>query len=246
MMAAQGSQLPPRSQLTLPSPVGGTPTLALRTCAVACITVAAYAVFKPRADSSALFIPASLAPTSSPSATLSPAVTSTPLPRRRLVVSRYNEDISWAAPYAADTIVYNKGPALSDPTPFKHVHASPNVGREAHAMLSYGIDHWDELPDFTVFAQGEPFHHLPQIFRSDAELWAALEGKAFTPHWARWQPGWRLASWAGQTLTEAAPGTTSLGTFWAHHFPDIPLPPDCGCYPAYFTSILAAPRSGAA
>lgn len=81
----------------------------------------------------------------------------------KIVVSRYNEDIKWTYQFP-NVIIYNKGPPLSD----LNVIPLENVGREGHTYYQYIVDHYDDLDNFTVFLQGNPFDHSPNIIQT---LW---------------------------------------------------------------------------
>jgi len=80
----------------------------------------------------------------------------------RIVISRYKEDISWANGLSRDEVViYHKSdtPCVS-PHP---VVSLANVGREGHTYAYHILTHYDTLDDFTVFLQGYPFDHSPQL-----------------------------------------------------------------------------------
>ena len=67
----------------------------------------------------------------------------------QIVVSRYNEDISWTFKYYPNIIIYNKGE--------DHISDSislPNVGRESHTYLYHIVSNYHQLADRTVFVQG--------------------------------------------------------------------------------------------
>jgi len=76
-----------------------------------------------------------------------------------LVVSRYNENISWlfSAPFNRyPTIVYEKSPNPHPdcvPPPCERV-ILPNVGRCDHTYLHYIITHYHNLPDKIIFLPG--------------------------------------------------------------------------------------------
>lgn len=77
-----------------------------------------------------------------------------------IVVARYKEDLSWLRPeYYANTVVYNKGPDVELP-PSVRQHRLPNIGLESHTYLQYIIDHYDRLPPWVVFTQGNPTPHV--------------------------------------------------------------------------------------
>ncbi|MDR1192411.1 MAG: DUF3431 domain-containing protein [Verrucomicrobiales bacterium] len=87
-----------------------------------------------------------------------------------LVVARYREDLAWTrnVPAGVRVTVYNKGgPLPLTATPL------PNIGREAHTYLQHIVSRYDSLAPLTVFAQGRPFDHAPDLHRV---LRAAADG----------------------------------------------------------------------
>ena len=75
-----------------------------------------------------------------------------------VVVSRYNEDLSWLSIVRHKKIVYNKGYVLgSDSIPLE------NIGREAHTFLYHIVNNYFRLSDWTIFLQGHPFDHCSNI-----------------------------------------------------------------------------------
>lgn len=81
----------------------------------------------------------------------------------KIIIARYNENIEWTQrlPPDIDVIVYNKGDKL-----LNHkgtVVDLPNVGREGHTYYKYIYDNYDNLDDYTIFLQGNPFEHSPQL-----------------------------------------------------------------------------------
>lgn len=77
----------------------------------------------------------------------------------KIVVSRFNECVEWTKIFD-NVIIYNKGPILSG---FANSKTLENVGREGHTYYTYICDNYDNLEDFTVFLQGYPFDHSPNI-----------------------------------------------------------------------------------
>jgi hypothetical protein len=81
---------------------------------------------------------------------------------RVVVISRYNEDTSWAQSVAdawpggrASFVVYDKQNA-SNP------HSVPfNKGHEASTFLQYVIEYWDALPEWSFMVHADEFswHH---------------------------------------------------------------------------------------
>jgi hypothetical protein len=76
-----------------------------------------------------------------------------------IVVARYNEDLEWTKNFS-NVIVYNKGNPLSDDFNEKYLN---NVGREGHTYYKHIYDNYDNLADYTIFLQGNPFDHSPNI-----------------------------------------------------------------------------------
>jgi len=79
----------------------------------------------------------------------------------KIIVARYNEDISWTQEFS-NVIIYNKGSIIYDipQIPLK------NVGRESHTYYHYIYTNYGNLDDFTVFLQGNPFDHSPNIIHN--------------------------------------------------------------------------------
>ena len=76
-----------------------------------------------------------------------------------IVVARYNEDVQWTKQFQ-NVIIYNKGTKLEDG--YNEIILD-NVGREGHTYYKYICDHYKDLPDYTIFLQGNPFDHSPNI-----------------------------------------------------------------------------------
>lgn len=84
-----------------------------------------------------------------------------------LVVARFEEELAWLrrVPPSVRVRVYNKGPDVAVPRPGAQVDPLPNVGREAHAYLHHIARHYDDLAPVSVFVQGKPFDHVPDLHR---------------------------------------------------------------------------------
>jgi hypothetical protein len=87
-----------------------------------------------------------------------------------IVVARYNEDTSWTKKLE-NVLVYNKGQPQPD---YKEIEL-PNVGREGHTYYKHICDNYDNLSDITIFLQGNPFDHSPNIFASIERLKKTIE-----------------------------------------------------------------------
>jgi hypothetical protein len=76
-----------------------------------------------------------------------------------IVVARYNENIEWTNQFP-NVIIYNKGSKIEEK--YNQV-VLENVGREGHTYYKYICDNYDTLEDYTIFLQGNPFDHSPNI-----------------------------------------------------------------------------------
>ena len=82
-------------------------------------------------------------------------------PRFELVVARYGEDLAWLkrVPKKFQITVYDKGNGASGAIPLS------NEGREAHTYLHHLSRRYDSLADLTIFVQGHPFDHAPDLHK---------------------------------------------------------------------------------
>jgi hypothetical protein len=78
----------------------------------------------------------------------------------KIIVSRYNEDIEWTNNFKKNIILYNKGNEL--PSEYNSI-ILPNVGREGHTYYYHIYNNYDNLADYNIFLQGNPFDHSPHI-----------------------------------------------------------------------------------
>ena len=81
-----------------------------------------------------------------------------------IIVARYNEDIEWTKQFMngfVKVIVYNKGIKLVEED-YNEI-LMENVGREGHTYYSYIVNNYDNLDDYTIFLQGNPFDHSPNL-----------------------------------------------------------------------------------
>lgn len=77
----------------------------------------------------------------------------------KIVVARYNENVEWTKKYP-NVLIYNKGAPLIG---YTNVVDLPNVGREGHTYYYHIYTNYDNLDDYTVFLQGNPFDHTPNL-----------------------------------------------------------------------------------
>lgn len=79
-----------------------------------------------------------------------------------IIVARYNENIEWTRNFK-NVIIHNKGNKLGNG--YNEVFLN-NVGREGHTYYKYICDNYDKLDDYTIFLQGRPFDHSPNIINN--------------------------------------------------------------------------------
>jgi len=77
------------------------------------------------------------------------------MPSYHLVVAKYKEDMRWTETIHSENLyIYDKS---DNNTPYTHL---ANVGRESHTYIHHIVEHYDNLPDFIIFVQGNPFDHI--------------------------------------------------------------------------------------
>lgn len=145
-----------------------------------------------------------------------------------VVVARYCEDVAWTEQLSPDwrVLVYDKsqgGPRQRLATDPDGPHEAPlwagsiplaNVGGEGHTYLTHIVTRWDELADTTLFLQGRPFDHVPQLIEHAPVV---VED---SPSFYQW--GYFLSctpdGWPHH------PGLTELAEMFAVFYPDTPMP----------------------
>lgn len=92
-----------------------------------------------------------------------------------LVISCFNNDISWLDAYPNNYIIYDRGNAPVHPryNPIR----STNVGYNIWDMMRYIVDHYDNLPEVVTFIKGNifPRHVTRDYFEKN------MNNKVFTP-----------------------------------------------------------------
>jgi hypothetical protein len=102
-------------------------------------------------------------------------------PKAFLVISKYNEDVSWVKSLTDDYIIYNKGEVL--PPEYNQIQL-PNFGANQYDIFHYIYNNYNNLPDLIAFMQGNPFDHcLPDRFNKLIynESFTSLFGDAYYP-----------------------------------------------------------------
>jgi len=97
-----------------------------------------------------------------------------------LVVARYREKLGWLSrvPDSYDVIVRNKG-GDTECVPWNvgrivDIDHLANIGRESHTISDFIAERYNTLPEWLVFAQGDPFDHSPffiDLLEAGAPTW---------------------------------------------------------------------------
>lgn len=76
-----------------------------------------------------------------------------------LVVSNYNNDIAWVTDYTANYLVYDQSADAEYPKTLDltKVIKSPHLGHNIRDYATFIIDHYENLPEVTIFATGNVF-----------------------------------------------------------------------------------------
>lgn len=77
-----------------------------------------------------------------------------------IVISRYDEDISWCIHYRDFVTIYNKG----DPIDYPYIKKE-NKGNLAETVLSHIIENYDRLADVTFFTHGSFNYRNDQLIK---------------------------------------------------------------------------------
>jgi len=77
-------------------------------------------------------------------------------PTYKIVVAKYNENTDWCKFINSDNLViYDKS---NNPVPGSI--SRRNIGRESDTFIRYILDNYDNLPEYIIFLQGNPFDHF--------------------------------------------------------------------------------------
>ena len=92
-----------------------------------------------------------------------------------LVISNFDNDISWVKDYPNDYIIYDRGTIPVGPE-YKSIR-STNVGYNIWDIMRYIVDHYEDLPEYITFCKGNTFpRHI-----SRWKFERIMNNKVFTP-----------------------------------------------------------------
>lgn len=87
--------------------------------------------------------------------------------RNFLVVSAYNNDLAWIPARTNNYAIYDRSECPIYPYTLDHhkIVQSPNVGYNLYDYFTFIIDHYDQLPECTIFVKGNVFpRHVTEYF----------------------------------------------------------------------------------
>lgn len=80
-----------------------------------------------------------------------------------LVIARYKENIDWIQSiksFFSNVYLYNKDELIQSEFIQKKLK---NIGREANTYIHHIVENYDNISEFTIFLQGEPYEHCPTL-----------------------------------------------------------------------------------
>ena len=104
---------------------------------------------------------------------------------KKLVVSNHNSDLEWLSmtyDYGfspENTIIYDRSDEEKDWSHLGESLRSPNVGENIYDMMRFIVDHYDNLPDISIFIKGNMFQRpeerggIKDLFRNIT--WAIVD-----------------------------------------------------------------------
>jgi len=81
----------------------------------------------------------------------------------KIIIARYTENVEWSKQFE-NVVICNKGEKLEDG--YNEIIYPDNVGRESHTYYKYICDNYDNLDDYLIFLQGNPFDHSPNVINT--------------------------------------------------------------------------------
>lgn len=108
-----------------------------------------------------------------------------------VVFARHEEPLHWAGYLSrlpgVRVFVYNDGAPMEDGVAFKGFRIRAGDGRPAESgkYLRHIIDHYDDLAEFTVLLQADPFEHSPDLIGllGRRDLWEPVQNLTYRYSW---------------------------------------------------------------
>lgn len=82
---------------------------------------------------------------------------------KEIIIAKYNEDVSWINSINNDIkiIIYRKD-GISEPIN-NNTFLLENIGREIHSYIYHIFTNYENLSNYLIFSQGNPFDHFENI-----------------------------------------------------------------------------------
>ena len=111
---------------------------------------------------------------------------------KKLVVSNHNSDLEWLSmsyDYGfspENTIIYDRSDEEKDWSHLGESHRSPNVGENIYDMMRFIVDHYENLPDISIFIKGNMFQRPEErggeeYYTTPERFSRALQAEYFLP-----------------------------------------------------------------
>lgn len=164
-----------------------------------------------------------------------------------VVIARYDEDLSWVKPIAANAHVYNKGREDDavlddlDRTSFASWNMLPNIGREGDTYLHHIINRYERTPSdmITIFLQGKIDDHIrgdPLSFVRACIMQASKALVSVPPYSLQAHYGFRHKTYFGKNLDISPHGPFGE---WFEKFVSKPFPAPGQPMPFYQNGLFA-------
>ena len=111
---------------------------------------------------------------------------------KKLVVSNHNSDLEWLSmtyDYGfspENTIIYDRSDEEKDWSHLGESLRSPNVGENIYDMMRFIVEHYDNLPDISIFIKGNMFQRPEErggeeYYTTPERFTRALQAEYFLP-----------------------------------------------------------------
>ena len=81
---------------------------------------------------------------------------------KEIVIAAYDKELTWMEKFNPDVkqTIYRKGTKTDNPN---EIFIEPNIGRCVHSFFNHIYTNYDNLSDYTFFAQDYPFDHWENL-----------------------------------------------------------------------------------
>jgi len=105
---------------------------------------------------------------------------------KEIVIAAYDKDVSWMEDFDSNIkrTIYRKG---LKPNNENEIYLEPNLGRCVHTFFNHIHKNYDNLSDYTFFAQDYPFDHwedIVEVINGGVEIYDARSALNVGGYWA--------------------------------------------------------------